>query len=61
MIQDSVSLSKQLASQGNQLAGNEEYEEAIKLFTHAIHLLNTEFRYYGNRSYCYDRLGRYER
>lgn len=58
---DVIALSRQLAMQGNQLAGNQNYEEAVRFFTKAISLFNNDCRYYGNRSYCYDRLEIYER
>ena len=60
MSQDLAALSRQLASQGNLLAQNEEYKEAVKLFTQAIALFSSDYRYFGNRSYCYDRLGNYK-
>ena len=46
--------------QGNQLAGTQNYEEAAKLFTKAINLFNSDCRYFGNRSYCYDRMKKYD-
>jgi len=61
LSQDAETISRQLANQGNQLAGNEEYAEAAKLFTRAISLFNMEHRYYGNRSFCYDRMKEYEK
>lgn len=58
--QDLATLSRQLACQASLLANNEKYEEAVKLFTQAIALFDSDYRYYGNRSFCYDRLGDYE-
>uniref|UniRef100_S4RYJ0 RRM domain-containing protein n=1 Tax=Petromyzon marinus TaxID=7757 RepID=S4RYJ0_PETMA len=45
--------------QGNQLASTQSYAEAIEKFTEAIKLYPQDFRYFGNRSYCFERLGKY--
>ena len=58
--QNVFNISRQFAYQGNQLAVSEEYDEAIRLFSRAISLLPSDCRYYGNRSFCYDRLEKYE-
>lgn len=49
-----------LAEQGNDLAGHEQYPIAIEKFTSAIFYNPKEYRYYGNRSLCYERLGDFE-
>nr|XP_032806311.1 dnaJ homolog subfamily C member 21-like [Petromyzon marinus] len=51
--------SVQFAVQGNQLASTQSYAEAIEKFTEAIKLYPQDFRYFGNRSYCFERLGKY--
>eukprot|EP00112_Aurelia_sp_Birch-Aquarium-sp1_P006325 Seg1700.7 transcript_id=Seg1700.7/GoldUCD/mRNA.D3Y31 product="Tetratricopeptide repeat protein 31" protein_id=Seg1700.7/GoldUCD/D3Y31 len=58
---DSVIIkSRQLAVKGNEFAAREEYLEAIGMFSEAIHLDPSDFRFFGNRSYCYDRTGQFQ-
>ncbi|XP_053702094.1 tetratricopeptide repeat protein 31-like isoform X3 [Synchiropus splendidus] len=52
--------STQLAASGNHLAAIGQYEMAIKCFTDAIKLNPLEFKLFGNRSLCLERLQRYE-
>lgn len=47
--------------QGNQSAQNADYPTAIRLFTEAIKLEPSDYRFYGNRSYCYDRIMRFDK
>ncbi|KAI6657390.1 serine/threonine-protein kinase-like [Oopsacas minuta] len=49
-----------LAEQGNELASHEQFPIAIEKFTSAIFYNPKEYRYYGNRSLCYERLGDFE-
>ena len=42
------------------MAFNEQYDEAIEQFSEAIRVDPTDFKFYGNRSYCFDKLGLYE-
>ena len=49
-----------LAEQGNDLAGHEQYSIAVEKFTNAIFYNPNEYRYYGNRSLCYERLGDFD-
>ncbi|XP_067144359.1 uncharacterized protein [Centruroides vittatus] len=60
-IETRVLRSRQVAIRGNEMAGVGHYQEAVKLFTEAIKLNPNDYRFFGNRSYCYDRLGLYER
>ncbi|XP_064629906.1 nucleolin-like isoform X2 [Lineus longissimus] len=53
--------SRQLAIRGNEMANLGHYNEAIDLFTEAIKLDGSDFRFFGNRSYCYDRVLQYEK
>ncbi|KAK2154104.1 hypothetical protein LSH36_276g01030 [Paralvinella palmiformis] len=53
--------SRQLAIEGNKMANLGHYQNAIELFTEAVRLDPTDFRFFGNRSYCYDRLQQYEK
>jgi len=52
--------SRKLAVKGNELAGKEQYMDAIIMFSEAIKLDPSDYRFFGNRSYCYDRTGQYE-
>ena len=49
-----------LAEQGNELASQEQFPLAIEKFTSAIFYNPKEYRYFGNRSLCYERLGDFE-
>ncbi|KAJ7390396.1 hypothetical protein OS493_025650 [Desmophyllum pertusum] len=53
--------SRQVAVKGNEMANLGNYQAAIDLFTQAINLDAKDFRFFGNRSYCYDRMGQYEK
>ena len=46
---------------GNEMANLGHYQPAIELFTEAIGLDPGDFRFLGNRSYCYDRMSQYDR
>ncbi|RMX49338.1 hypothetical protein pdam_00014436 [Pocillopora damicornis] len=46
---------------GNEMANVGNYQAAVDLFTQAINLDAKDFRFFGNRSYCYDRMGQYEK
>ncbi|XP_033633177.1 uncharacterized protein LOC117294769 [Asterias rubens] len=48
--------SRQCAVKGNEMANLGHYSTAIDLFTQAISLDPRDFRFFGNRSFCYDRL-----
>lgn len=45
---------------GNRFAAAGQYEMAVKYFTSAIKFNPKEFRLFGNRSLCYERLQQYE-
>ncbi|XP_059673808.1 tetratricopeptide repeat protein 31 [Gavia stellata] len=49
-----------LAGRGNQAAQKGRYAEAVQAFTEAVKLNPREHRLFGNRSYCYEKLQRYE-
>ena len=50
---------KSLAIKGNELAKQSEFEKAIEKFTEAIKYDYSDHRLFGNRSYCYDKIGMY--
>ncbi|NXK28761.1 TTC31 protein, partial [Arenaria interpres] len=49
-----------LAGRGNEAAQKGHYAEAVQAFTEAVKLNPREHRLFGNRSYCYEKLQRYE-
>ncbi|XP_074613520.1 uncharacterized protein LOC141873405 [Acropora palmata] len=53
--------SRQVAVKGNEMANLGNYQAAVEYFTEAINLDSKDFRFFGNRSYCYDRMGQYEK
>nr|XP_020513920.1 uncharacterized protein LOC110002620 isoform X1 [Labrus bergylta] len=55
-----ASRSRELAGNGNRLAALGQYELAVKYFTDAIKYNPKEFRLFGNRSFCYERMEQYE-
>ncbi|GFW60560.1 tetratricopeptide repeat protein 31 [Trichonephila clavipes] len=59
--QSVVLRSRQLALRGNEMANLGYYSEAAELFAEAIKLDPSDHRFYGNRSYCFDRLLLFEK
>ncbi|XP_033119432.1 heat shock protein sti1 homolog [Anneissia japonica] len=53
--------SRQVAVKGNEMANQGLYNDAIQLFTEAINLDSKDFRFFGNRSFCYDRMGQHDK
>ncbi|GAB1605880.1 protein STIP1 homolog isoform X1, partial [Argonauta hians] len=53
--------SRKLAIRGNEMAQMGHYAAAIDLFTEAIRLYPSDFRFFGNRSYCYERIQQYDK
>ncbi|XP_074891234.1 tetratricopeptide repeat protein 31 isoform X3 [Buteo buteo] len=49
-----------IAGRGNEAAQKGRYAEAVQAFTEAVKLNPREHRLFGNRSYCYEKLQRYE-
>ncbi|KAM9663182.1 tetratricopeptide repeat protein 31 isoform 3-T3 [Morphnus guianensis] len=49
-----------IAGHGNEAAQKGRYAEAVQAFTEAVKLNPREHRLFGNRSYCYEKLQRYE-
>ncbi|CAL8274118.1 unnamed protein product [Merluccius merluccius] len=50
----------ELAAAGHHLASCGQYEMAVKYFTDAIKYNPKEYKLFGNRSFCYERLQQYE-
>ncbi|XP_075711341.1 tetratricopeptide repeat protein 31 isoform X2 [Rhinoderma darwinii] len=55
-----IQQSMDLASIGNNLASKGSYTQALHYYTEAITLNPSEYRFLGNRSYNYERVGRYD-
>lgn len=53
--------SRQFAIQGNSMACQGQYVSAIECFTKAIQLDSSDYRFFGNRSYCYERLSQFDK
>ncbi|XP_023992743.1 tetratricopeptide repeat protein 31 [Salvelinus sp. IW2-2015] len=59
--EDIVKRSTELAVIGNQFASGGHFDMAVKYFTDAIKYNPAEFRLFGNRSFCYEKMQDYER
>ncbi|XP_029465975.1 protein STIP1 homolog isoform X3 [Rhinatrema bivittatum] len=55
-----VQRSRQHAERGIELVERGKYSQAVELFSEAIKLEPEDHRYFGNRSYCYEQLKRYQ-
>ncbi|XP_041713624.1 inactive TPR repeat-containing thioredoxin TTL3 isoform X9 [Coregonus clupeaformis] len=60
-VDDIVKRSTELALIGNQFAACGQLEMAVKYFTDAIKHNPTEFKLFGNRSFCYEKMQQYDR
>nr|XP_033499099.1 uncharacterized protein si:dkey-33c12.4 isoform X4 [Epinephelus lanceolatus] len=59
-VEEFAKRSRELAGMGNRLAASGQYEMAVKCFTDAIKYNPKEFKLFGNRSLCYERMQQYE-
>ncbi|XP_068435846.1 uncharacterized protein [Clinocottus analis] len=59
-LEELAKRSRVRAGMGNQLAASGQYEMAVKCFTDAIKYNPKEFKLFGNRSLCYERMQQYE-
>ncbi|XP_045069727.1 tetratricopeptide repeat protein 31-like isoform X1 [Coregonus clupeaformis] len=59
--EDIVKRSTELAVIGNQFASGGHFDMAVKYFTDAIKYNPAEFRLFGNRSFCYEKMQEYEK
>ncbi|XP_047183323.1 uncharacterized protein si:dkey-33c12.4 isoform X2 [Scophthalmus maximus] len=59
-VEEFAKMSRELAATGNLWASSGQYEMAMKCFTDAIKFNPKEFRLFGNRSLCYERMHQYE-
>ncbi|KAM9341676.1 uncharacterized protein ABDE67_015338 [Symphorus nematophorus] len=60
MAEELAKRSREFAAIGNRLAASGQYEMAVKYFTDAIKCNPKEFKLFGNRSLCYERMQQYE-
>ncbi|XP_076042543.1 uncharacterized protein LOC143026293 isoform X2 [Oratosquilla oratoria] len=60
-IEPMVLQSRQLAIRGNEAANMGQYKVAVRLFSDAIQLDPSDYRFFGNRSYCYDQMELHEK
>lgn len=59
--EDVVKISTELAVTGNKFASAGHFAMAVKYFTDAIKYNPKEYRLFGNRSFCYEKMQEYER
>ncbi|XP_078792159.1 uncharacterized protein LOC101161853 isoform X2 [Oryzias latipes] len=60
-LEDNVKISTEFAILGNKFANGGDYNMAVKYFTHAIKFNPKEFKLFGNRSFCYEKLLEYDK
>ncbi|KAK7904120.1 hypothetical protein WMY93_016727 [Mugilogobius chulae] len=60
VIDEYTKKSREMAAIGNRLAANGQYEMAIKCFTEAIKFNPKEYKIFGNRSFCFEKMQQYE-
>ncbi|XP_072314371.1 uncharacterized protein [Eucyclogobius newberryi] len=60
IIEDYAKKSSEMAAIGNRLAASSQYEMAIHCFTEAIKFNPKEYKLFGNRSFCFERMLQFE-
>ncbi|XP_031706900.1 uncharacterized protein LOC116385516 [Anarrhichthys ocellatus] len=60
-FEDNVKISTDLAVIGNRFASAGDFNMAVKYFTDAIKYNPTEFKLFGNRSFCFEKMQEYEK
>ncbi|XP_036002356.1 hsp70-Hsp90 organizing protein 1 [Fundulus heteroclitus] len=60
-LEDNVKISTDLAIIGNKFASEGDYSMAVKYFTDAIKYNPKEFKLFGNRSFCFEKMLEYEK
>lgn len=60
-FEDNVKMSTDLGVIGNQFASAGDYNMAVMYFTDAIRYNPTEFKLFGNRSFCFEKMQEYEK
>ncbi|XP_014852189.1 PREDICTED: uncharacterized protein LOC106923583 isoform X2 [Poecilia mexicana] len=59
--EDNIKISTDLAIIGNKFASTGDYSMAVKYFTDAIKYNPKEFKLFGNRSFCFEKMQEYEK
>ncbi|XP_008433901.1 tetratricopeptide repeat protein 31-like isoform X2 [Poecilia reticulata] len=59
--EDNIKISTDLAIIGNKFASTGDYGMAVKYFTDAIKYNPKEFKLFGNRSFCFEKMQEYEK
>ncbi|XP_075999900.1 uncharacterized protein LOC142993130 isoform X2 [Genypterus blacodes] len=59
--EDNVKISTEFAAIGNKFASTGDFGMAEKYFTHAIKYNPTEYKLFGNRSFCFEKMQDYEK
>ncbi|XP_029932171.1 uncharacterized protein LOC115376611 [Myripristis murdjan] len=60
-VEDNIKISQELAMLGNKFASTGEFDMAVKYFTDAIKYNPQEFKLFGNRSFCFEKMQQYEK
>lgn len=60
-IEDNIKISTELAVIGNQFASSGDFNMAVKYFTDAIRYNPKEFKLFGNRSFCFEKMQEYKK
>ncbi|XP_049923121.1 tetratricopeptide repeat protein 31-like [Epinephelus moara] len=60
-VEDNIKISTDLAVIGNKFASAGDFNMAVKYFTDAIKYNPTEFKLFGNRSFCFEKMQEYEK
>ncbi|XP_054656359.1 tetratricopeptide repeat protein 31-like isoform X2 [Dunckerocampus dactyliophorus] len=60
-FEDNVKISNKIAAIGNDCASAGQFDAAVQNFTKAIQYNPTEYKFYGNRSFCFEKLKKYEK
>ncbi|KAM6959825.1 uncharacterized protein LKV04_021483 isoform 2-T2 [Tautogolabrus adspersus] len=60
-FEDNIKISTDLANTGNRFASTGDYSMAVTYFTDAIKYNPTEFKLFGNRSFCFEKMQEYEK
>ncbi|XP_034425185.1 tetratricopeptide repeat protein 31-like isoform X2 [Hippoglossus hippoglossus] len=60
-FEDHIKISTELAVIGNRYASTGDFNTAVKYFTDAIKYNPTEFKLFGNRSFCFEKMQEYEK
>jgi len=59
-ITENLEASRQFATLGNKKASQGDFKAAVQYFTKAIKRYQSDCRYYGNRSFCYEKLNNFK-